>query len=236
MATLCWVEHDCLANEYGHLSGAGAGCLLIVSGLASPRSPTGMYGWLAAMYHGVLGQCCVLAAGSSEQGMPGYSYEPSDLSGWIWNRDRSVGSLGRAYNYPHQVCVCCIQPLHSSAACALCNLLLLNSCAVPEGQLRLFHRQQPDPGCALAVCGVLEPVQSSQGAGHQGLHPPRYQSSCTAAKLVPEASCTYHTGTVAVQAWRTLLMCPTGLVHSHVVFQSMQCVTLLQTIPRYVHD
>ena len=100
------------------------------------------YGWLAAMNPGIPGQCCVLAAGTSEKGMPGYSYEPSDLSGWIWNWDRSVGSLGRAYNYPHQVCVCCIQPLHSLAACALCSLLLLHSeatsqsearCAVPEG-------------------------------------------------------------------------------------------------------
>ena len=35
--------------------------------------------------------------------MPGYTYEASDFSGWIWNRARSVGSLGRAYNYPHQV-------------------------------------------------------------------------------------------------------------------------------------
>ena len=37
--------------------------------------------------------------------MPGYHYEPGDFAGWIWNRTRAVGSLGRAYNYPHQTSV-----------------------------------------------------------------------------------------------------------------------------------
>ncbi len=37
--------------------------------------------------------------------MPGYSYEASSFAGWIWNRTRAVDSLGRAYNYPHQVVV-----------------------------------------------------------------------------------------------------------------------------------
>ena len=27
--------------------------------------------------------------------MPGYEYAAIDFSGWIWNRARSVGSLGR---------------------------------------------------------------------------------------------------------------------------------------------
>ena len=37
--------------------------------------------------------------------MPGYTYKPSSMSGWIWNRTRAVESLGRAYNYPHQTAV-----------------------------------------------------------------------------------------------------------------------------------
>lgn len=37
--------------------------------------------------------------------MPGYRYEPAAFAGWIWNRTRATGSLGRAYNYPHQVSV-----------------------------------------------------------------------------------------------------------------------------------
>ena len=37
--------------------------------------------------------------------MPGYAYEPLSSAGWIWNRTRAVGSLGRAYNYPHQAAV-----------------------------------------------------------------------------------------------------------------------------------
>ena len=32
------------------------------------------------------GSLCTPAAGTAEQGMPGYQYEPSDFSGWIWNR------------------------------------------------------------------------------------------------------------------------------------------------------
>ncbi|CAL8460615.1 g144 [Coccomyxa elongata] len=43
--------------------------------------------------------------GTSEEPMPGYEYEQSSLSGWIWNRERAVESLGRAYNYPHQTAV-----------------------------------------------------------------------------------------------------------------------------------
>ena len=37
--------------------------------------------------------------------MPGYSYDPAAFAGWIWNRTRATESLGRAYNYPHQVSV-----------------------------------------------------------------------------------------------------------------------------------
>ncbi len=37
--------------------------------------------------------------------MPGYAYEPAAFAGWIWNKTRALGSLGRAYNYPHQVSV-----------------------------------------------------------------------------------------------------------------------------------
>ena len=43
--------------------------------------------------------------GTAEEPMPGYHYEPGDFTGWIWNRTRAVGSLGRAYNYPHQTSV-----------------------------------------------------------------------------------------------------------------------------------
>ena len=32
-------------------------------------------------------------------------YEPAAFAGWIWNKTRALGSLGRAYNYPHQVSV-----------------------------------------------------------------------------------------------------------------------------------
>ena len=48
--------------------------------------------------------------------MPGYIYKDTDFSGWIWNRARSVGSLGRAYNYPHQAC--CWQLLMRGASTA----------------------------------------------------------------------------------------------------------------------
>lgn len=37
--------------------------------------------------------------------MPGFRYEPAAFAGWIWNKTRAVGSLGRAYNYPHQVSI-----------------------------------------------------------------------------------------------------------------------------------
>ena len=39
---------------------------------------------------------------TNETGEPGYDYPPEDFSGWIWDRARG-DSLGRAYNYPHQV-------------------------------------------------------------------------------------------------------------------------------------
>lgn len=56
--------------------------------------------------HGIrAGLFWVPTPGTHEQGMPGYNYLPSDFAGWIWNHDRSVGSLGRAYNYPHQTVV-----------------------------------------------------------------------------------------------------------------------------------
>jgi hypothetical protein len=35
-------------------------------------------------------------------GMPGYHYESDDNTGWVWDRARAA-SLGRAYNFPHQV-------------------------------------------------------------------------------------------------------------------------------------
>ena len=43
--------------------------------------------------------------GTSEEGMPGYSYNPAAFAGWIWNRTRATGSLRRAYNYPHQASI-----------------------------------------------------------------------------------------------------------------------------------
>ena len=39
---------------------------------------------------------------ANEQGEPSYHYPPEDFTGWIWDRARG-DSLGRAYNYPHQV-------------------------------------------------------------------------------------------------------------------------------------
>jgi Family of unknown function (DUF5695) len=42
--------------------------------------------------------------GTNETGMPGFTYYATDSAGWIWNRTRA-GSLGRAYNYPHQTVV-----------------------------------------------------------------------------------------------------------------------------------
>ena len=43
--------------------------------------------------------------GTSEEPMPGYSYDPAAFAGWIWNRTRATGSQGRAYNYPHQASI-----------------------------------------------------------------------------------------------------------------------------------
>lgn len=40
--------------------------------------------------------------GSNETGMPGYVYPPEDAEGWVWDRARA-DSLGRAYNFPHQI-------------------------------------------------------------------------------------------------------------------------------------
>lgn len=78
--------------------------------------------------------------------MPGYQYLKSDFSGWIWNRARSVGSLGRAYNYPHQV---------SRRRKMLASLHVL----MAQGMVCADHR-------------VLEPVRGSQGAGHRRQQPP----------------------------------------------------------------
>ena len=39
---------------------------------------------------------------TNETGEPGYDYPAADFTGWIWDRARGA-SLGRAYNYPHQV-------------------------------------------------------------------------------------------------------------------------------------
>ena len=42
--------------------------------------------------------------GSNESGMTGYTYPAEDAEGWVWDRARA-DSLGRAYNFPHQVSV-----------------------------------------------------------------------------------------------------------------------------------
>ena len=36
--------------------------------------------------------------------MPGYEYHPTDFSGWIWNRARSVGSRGRVRTHAARTC------------------------------------------------------------------------------------------------------------------------------------
>ena len=122
--------------------------------------------------------CWLLAAGTSEEGMPGYSYEPSDLSGWIWNRGRSVGSLGRAYNYPHQVRMRPTLALTSSLCTlgsAYAHLLGLHPVhgewglawgmqSQSEPQLRPRYLQQPDAGVrtgSVWCCGACTELPGS---------------------------------------------------------------------------
>ncbi|KAK9810984.1 hypothetical protein WJX73_003381 [Symbiochloris irregularis] len=84
-------------DEYVHSTLWGVGVEKDIPFPVSLQDPSN-YGIRAGLFW-------VPTPGSNETGMPGYNYLPSDFAGWIWNRDRSVGSLGRAYNYPHQTIV-----------------------------------------------------------------------------------------------------------------------------------
>ena len=82
--------------------------------------------------------------------MPGFQYEPAAFAGWIWNRTRATGSLGRAYNYPHQVSV-----YHS-----MYRILRENDLASAQ-QPALWYLQQAAMTIKVPCCPARSPQQQA---------------------------------------------------------------------------